>query len=113
MHYIQQFESLLRRLDHSFGSVKGTVPGAIVCRCLLEGGGVGWMLCLGTMNSPKSFFRAKTIRGCVGLARKAIKEGKTTPLTIGQALTLSSVNKDRKTTPHGRKTSRRTARKAQ
>ena len=117
MQYVTQFESLLRRLDRQFGSVEGTVPGAIVSRCLLKEGGIGWMLCLGTMNSAKSFFSAKTIRGCVGKARRAILKGQTTPLTLSQVLQASEKvlarTQTQRSASNGKRPIRRTARKAE
>ncbi len=119
MTYVQQFESLLRRLDRQFGVETGNVPGAILNRCLLPKGGVGWCLGLGKMQDPKCYFYAKTVRGCIGQALRAARDGRTRALTLGEVIAESEavLNDSRallagKGGKHG-KTARRTARKAQ
>lgn len=94
-----------------------SMPGTTLSRCFAEKQGVEWVLALGPIQMPKTFFRGPTIEDVVSQGEKAVAEMKARgmqrletdwdlleqTLTDGMAAVVSSASKRPAKTPRAKK----------
>lgn len=62
-------------LETKFQTHPGLIPGTSITRVFREyGPGIEWCLSLGAMNTPKEYFNADTIEGCIEAAYQYIRD---------------------------------------